>query len=131
VKKTGILNYDISSVIASLGHYQVIVICDAGFPIPLAVKRIDLSLLPGLPSFMDVLKAVEAELCIEEIILAEETNLHSPKRFQEIIDLFPAINHKSIPHSEFKQLSKTAIACIRSGECTPYSNVMLVSGVTY
>jgi D-ribose pyranase len=56
MKKTGIVNQDISQVIAGMGHYQKIIICDAGFPIPDGVRRIDLSLVPGQPAFMEVLK---------------------------------------------------------------------------
>ncbi|QGQ99710.1 D-ribose pyranase [Paenibacillus psychroresistens] len=131
MKKTGIINHSISEVIASMGHYQKIVICDAGFPIPPHVKRIDVSLTPGMPAFMDVLKTILVELCVEDVIIAEETGLYSPQRLEEITTLFPEINPTFVPHTEFKEQSKTAIACIRSGEVTPYSNIILVSGVTY
>ncbi|QGQ97770.1 D-ribose pyranase [Paenibacillus psychroresistens] len=131
MKITGILNHSISEVIASMGHYQEIVICDAGFPIPPGVKRIDLSLTPGMPAFLVVLKTVLLELCVEEVVIAEETGIHSPARLLDIRNIFSELTPTVIPHTEFKQRSKTAIACIRSGECTPYSNIILVSGVTY
>jgi D-ribose pyranase len=131
MKKTGILNQEIAQVIAGMGHYQKIIICDAGFPIPEGVRRIDLALTPGLPAFMDVLSTVMLELCVEEVIIAEETKENSPQRFEEMKDLFPELTPDLIPHTEFKEISKTVKACIRSGECTPYSNIMLVSGVTY
>lgn len=131
MKKIGVLNQEIAQVIAGMGHYQKIIICDAGFPIPDGVRRIDLALTPGLPAFMEVLKTVMLELCVEEVIIAQETVENSPQRFEEMKIQFPGITPSLIPHNEFKEISKTVKACIRSGECTPYSNIMLVSGVTY
>jgi len=131
MKKSGILNKEISDVVASMGHYQSLVICDAGFPIPDGVKRIDLALEPGLPAFMDVLRVTLKELQVEEIVIANETSNQSPERYKEMIALFPGITPKLVPHTEIKRLSHNAKACIRSGECTPYSNLILVSGVTY
>jgi D-ribose pyranase len=131
MKKTGILNYEIAQVIAGMGHYQKIIICDAGFPIPEGVRRIDLALTPGLPAFMDVLTTVMEELYVEEVIISKETTEHSPQRFEEMKAQFPRITPELVAHTEFKEMSKTVKACIRSGECTPYSNIMLVSGVTY
>jgi D-ribose pyranase len=131
MKKTGILNQEMAQVIAGMGHYQKIIICDAGFPIPEGIPRIDLALTPGLPAFMDVLTTVMLELCVEEVIIAKETKENSPQRFEEMKAQFPGLTPDLIPHTEFKEISKTVKACIRSGECTPYSNIMLVSGVTY
>ena len=131
MKKTGILNQDISEVIAGMGHYQEIIVCDAGFPIPEGVRRIDLALEPGLPAFLDVLRVVLKELQVQEIVIAEESRDLSPARYAEMLALFPGISPRLVPHTEFKQMSHEVKACIRSGECTPYSNILLVSGVTY
>ncbi|NPV52450.1 MAG: D-ribose pyranase [Firmicutes bacterium] len=131
MKKTGILNKDVSEVVASMGHYQSLVVCDAGFPIPDGVRRIDLALEEGLPRFLDVLRVVLKELQVEQIVIARETIECSPSRYREITDMFPGLTPKIVSHSDFKEMSKNAKACIRSGECTPYSNIILVSGVTY
>jgi D-ribose pyranase len=131
MKKTGILNKEISDVIAGMGHYQEIIVCDAGFPIPEGVRRIDLALEPGLPAFIDVLRVVLKELQVENVIIASETEEQSPARYQEMRSLFPKLQPQLISHTEFKKKSFVAKACIRSGECTPYSNIILVSGVTY
>jgi D-ribose pyranase len=74
---------------------------------------------------------VMLELCVEEIIIAEETVENSPQRFEEMKAQFPGIKPDLIPHDQFKEVSTTVKVCIRSGECTPYSNIILVSGVTY
>jgi D-ribose pyranase len=131
LKKIGILNKDISEVVAGMGHYQCVIVCDAGFPIPDGVRRIDLSLTPGIPAFLDVLRTILEELCVEEVIIAEETTVFSPGRYEEMTALFPNTPHRLVSHTDFKNISKTVTACIRSGECTPYSNIMLVAGVTY
>lgn len=49
MKKTALLNRDVSEVIASLGHTDMLVICDAGFPVPGDVQRIDLAVAASLP----------------------------------------------------------------------------------
>jgi D-ribose pyranase len=131
MKKIGILNKEISDVIAGLGHTDQIIICDAGFPIPQEVRRIDLALEKGLPSFLDTLRVILKELCVEKIIVEKETKEVSPKRYEEIIELFPNVEVEVIPHVEFKEKSKNVKAIIRTGEFTPYSNLMLISGVIY
>jgi D-ribose pyranase len=131
MKKIGILNKEISDVIAGLGHTDKIIICDAGFPIPQEVRRIDLALEKGLPSFLDTLRVISKELCVEKIIVEKETKEVSPKRYEEIIELFPNVEVEVIPHVEFKEKSKNVKAIIRTGEFTPYSNLMLISGVIY
>jgi D-ribose pyranase len=51
MKRYGILNSHISKVLANLGHTDFIVIADAGLPIPDGVKKIDLAVKTGMPSF--------------------------------------------------------------------------------
>lgn len=131
MKKNGILNKDISEVIAGLGHLDFITVCDAGLPIPLEAKRIDLAVVPGIPSFMDVLSALANELIIQEIIMANELAKMNPELVLRIKEIFPGIETSTIDHDEFKVLTNKSKAYIRTGECTPYANVILVSGVSF
>lgn len=131
MKKTGILNPQLSRVIAETGHTDLLVVTDAGLPIPQEVERIDLSLVSGKPAFLDVLKEMIREVSVEKIILAEETSKISPEMYQDIVSLFPGIEIETMPHAEFKKKTKEARAAIRSGEFTPYANVILVAGVVY
>ena len=62
MKKGGILNPAICSLLAELGHQDELLIVDAGFPLPPDGHVIDLTLTPGIPRFLDVLKAVAEEL---------------------------------------------------------------------
>jgi D-ribose pyranase len=131
LKKNGVLNQEISQLIASMGHLDKMTICDAGLPIPDYVWRIDLAVTPGIPSFMDVCKAVTSELKVQQIILAEELRDRNPKLTQLVKEVYPDVEVLYMPHDEFKLLSTESRAIIRTGECTPFANVILVSGVTF
>ncbi len=131
MKKTGVLNQEISQLIASMGHMDKLTICDAGLPIPDYVWRIDLAVTSGLPGFEAVTKAVASELQVQQIILAEELRDKNPELTHAIKDIFKDSDVVYVPHEEFKRLSTESRAIIRTGECTPFANVMLVSGVTF
>lgn len=108
-----------------------LVICDAGFPIPEETNRIDLALKLGYPSFFEVLDVVLEELEVEKIIIADEVENISPKCYREILNRFPNTPIETIRHEEFKKQSTQAKGIIRTGECVPYSNIILVSGVVF
>ena len=131
MKRTGLLNHRLSEVIARLGHTQRIVVADAGLPIPPGVERIDLAVVPGLPRMLDVLRAIATELEVEQIVMASELLERDKALAEEAGSVFPGAQLSAVPHDEFKRLSEGALAVVRTGECTPYANVMLVSGVTF
>jgi D-ribose pyranase len=131
MKKTGIFNQAISTVVAGMGHTDMLVICDAGFPIPAKVKRIDLAVKPGLPCLVEILETLASELQVERLILAEETLKVSPHVEDAVLRIFNGASVEKISHEQFKELSHQAVAVIRTGEFTPYANVILVSGVVF
>lgn len=131
MKKTGILNADISRVIARMGHTDIIAVVDCGYPIPAGVDRIDLSVKPGMPGILDIVRVLADELEVERVIFAAESGSHCPELIQAAAAGFPEARTESIPHAEFKERAKSAAAVIRTGECTPYSNIMLQSGVAF
>ena len=131
MKKTGILNREISDVVADLGHTDTIVVCDAGLPIPLGVRRIDLAVRPGLPGFLETLKAIAVELQVESWVMAQEVREESPHILDGVRDVFPDAKGDFIPHSEFKERCRNVKAIIRTGEFTHYSNVILMAGVVF
>ncbi len=118
-------------MIASLGHLDQLVIADAGLPVPPGPARIDLAVTRGVPGFVQVLEAVLQELQVERIVLAEEMGRVSPAIRAEINRLLPGIPVEAITHAEFKQRLGEARAVVRTGEFTPYANVILVSGVVF
>lgn len=131
MKKTDIINAPISAVIAKLGHMDTLTIADAGLPIPEEVQRIDLALTKGIPGFIDTLRVVLSEMQLEKVIIAEEMKQISPGILTEIQDLIGGISVEFVPHQHFKDLTIQSRAIIRTGEFTPYANIILVSGVVF
>src|SRR5439155_170131 len=131
MKKSGILNAELMRVIASMGHTDLLVIADSGLPIPASVPRIDLALVAGVPSFLQVLQAVLAELQVEAATVAEEMRQRSPALYQAARHLLGATPLQHIAHEEFKALLPRVRGVVRTGEQTPYANIILQSGVTF
>lgn len=133
MKKKGILNSDISRVLSYMGHTDRICIGDCGLPIPDEVERIDLALKFGVPTFMDTLKTVAEDMKIEKIILADEIKEQNPKVLSEIKELFKDadVDVEYVSHVELKEETKKCKAVIRTGETTPYANVILQSGCIF
>ncbi|MDP2813021.1 MAG: D-ribose pyranase [Erysipelotrichaceae bacterium] len=131
MKKRGILNSDIAKVLVDLGHTDKICIADAGLPVPNGVKKIDLALKKGLPSFIDTLKTVLDDMWIEKIYLANEIKEHNGKVLGEISELVGEVSTTYISHEDFKELTKDCKVVIRTGEMTPYANVILQSNVNF
>ncbi|UFJ41806.1 D-ribose pyranase [Brevibacillus humidisoli] len=131
MKKIGILNSQISKVISELGHTDRIVICDAGLPIPDHVERIDLALTPGTPSFLLTLEAVLQEMQVEKAYWADEIKAKNNELWQRSQALLPDVAQICLSHTELKKLTHGAKAIIRTGECSPYANVILESGVIF
>jgi D-ribose pyranase len=131
VKKQGILNQAISEIVAGMGHLDMIVIGDAGLPIPPMVRRIDLALCAGVPGFLQTVETIASELKVQKLIVAEETFHVSPEVGDRLVELFPDAEQVQVSHDELKALSYQAAAVVRTGEFTPYANVILVSGVVF
>lgn len=135
MKKNGILNSDISRVLSYMGHTDTIAIGDCGLPIPDETERIDLALKFGVPGFMEVLCEMEKEMKIEKIVLAEEIKVQNPTIHEEILKLFEqrkeSCEIEYVSHTELKKRTQNCKAVIRTGETTPYANVILQSGCIF
>ena len=133
MKKHGILNSDISRVLSYMGHTDTIAIGDCGLPIPDEVERIDLALTFGVPAFMDTLKVVVDDMKVEKITLAEEMKEKNPKILEEVKELFQGqeIEIEFVTHTELKARTKDCKAVIRTGENTPYANIILQSNCIF
>jgi len=136
MKRTELLNRHLSALVAALGHLDEIVVADAGLPVPDGVAIIDLAVSPGVPRFREVLAALRSELVIEQAVWAEEASETLAGEMQAEIDLWRGETGKEIrtsrvTHEAFKARSASAKAVIRTGETTPYANIILVSGVSF
>ncbi|MGX7173023.1 D-ribose pyranase [Enterococcus ratti] len=131
MKKTKVINSDISRVIAQMGHFDTLSIGDAGMPVPMSTEKIDLAVDNGIPSFMEVLNNVLEELEVQRIYLAEEIKTENPIILANIQQRLPKTPITFIAHHEMKTNLKQCHAFIRTGEMTPYANVILESGVVF
>lgn len=132
-RNNGTLNGQLARVISETGHTDRIVVTDAGLPIPTGVERVDLAVRPGLPSFLDLLDAVLDEMQIEGALMSEEIRSESPEMLTAIEERLAArgVSATFVPHVQFKEATAGARAAVRSGEFTPYANVLLTAGVVY
>lgn len=131
MKKDRILNPQLLTAVATTGHTDYLVIADCGLPIPRGVEVIDVSVRVGLPRFMDVLKAIDSELVVESAIVASEIDEKNPQVWQEISDELRGLPIEKLPHEAFKEYTKRAKYIIRTGETSPYANVILIGGVNF
>ena len=136
MKKTGTLNAQLSRTIAQMGHSDRLVIGDSGLPIPRGREVIDLALTKNIPTFIDTVKVVLEELEVESVVIASELETMNKRRYEELMEALHAaqINGvKKVPHEEFKTMTENGgnIAFVRTGEATPYANVILIAGVTF
>lgn len=127
------INPALSRVISETGHTDLIIVTDAGLPIPQGAERIDLAYRPGAPAFLDVLDTVLAELVVEGATVSAEVAEKSPEVLDALRERFAGMGFEIelVPHREFKQRTHAARAFVRSGEFTPYANVILHAGVAY
>ncbi len=131
MRKGKLLNSKIVSVLSKMGHTDQLTIGDAGLPIPDTAERIDLALVNGVPGFMETVKAIEADMVIEKLILANEIRENNPEVLKALEKLFEGIEIEFVSHEAFKEKTGTSKAVVRTGECTPYANIILQSGVDF
>lgn len=137
----GLLNPALVSHVARLGHMDTFVIADCGLPIPRDIPVVDLSLVFGVPRFQDVLNAVLAEVVVEGATIADQTTdevagwiTQAIKSGQESHAQGPQVDDgffTRVDHAELKELTKQASFVIRTGETTPYANVIFSCGVPF
>ncbi len=131
MKKHGILNAQLAGCIAALGHKDLFMIGDAGMPIPKGVTIVDLAVTAGIPGFAQVLDAVLEETVVEGYTVAEEIKEHNPQLWAHIRQQLPKAEVSYLSHTDLKKMSAQVKFAIRTGECTPYPNIILRAGVAF
>ncbi|MET7882446.1 D-ribose pyranase [Streptomyces avermitilis] len=129
MKKAGILNRHLAGALAELGHGHGVLVCDAGMPIPVGPKVVDLAFRVGVPSFAEVLDGLLDELVVEGATAAREVREANPGATALLETRFPAL--ELVSHEELKSLSADARLIVRTGEARPYANVLLRCGVFF
>jgi len=129
VKRGGLLHPDLNFFVSMLGHTDRFCVADAGLPIPEEVPRVDLAFVPGRPSFQDVLEAVLEAVVVEHAFCAAQASSELKGLLKQVLG--PGCPLEEVPHEELKSMLRTVRFVVRTGECTPYANVILQSGVFF
>ena len=132
MKRNGLLHADLNRIIAAMGHTDTLVIGDVGLPVPHGVPCIDLAVLPGTPAFATVFEAIFAELAVERATVASEIHAHNPSMaaLKERLEA-GGLAVDELYHEDFKAATRRAVAVVRTGETSPYANIILHAGVTF
>ena len=128
MRRGGILQPALGRLLSSTGHTDYFTVCDRGFPVPAGPERIDLALVDGIPTVLDVLRAVHAEWVIDRVLITEEMERVSPERVTEIRAVVGGVPLQVITHLDLKRLAPEGKATVRTGDTVPYANIILVSG---
>ena len=131
MKRTTLLHAELSEVIARLGHGDLLVIGDAGLPIPDGPRRIDLAVSANVPRLRDVLAAVLAEMQVESALIADELAPANETVHGELLRQLGRTPLSTVSHEQFKAATRGARAIVRTGEFSPYANVILRAGVVF
>lgn len=130
MKRGKILNSELSHAIASMGHGDLMIVCDAGFPIPNEVWRIDLAIVQDVPDLETVLTAISEAFIAEKVSYAAEMAENNPPLLEKVQRIFSASEHAPIPHEQIlNEMAAKAKVIVRTGAFDPWGNILLYSGV--
>ena len=129
MRPDGLWHPRLLEILAAAGHGDLIVVADAGLPVPRGVERVDLLWRRGEPGFVPLLRAVLEECVIEHATLAEE--LSDPTLRRDLEQVLDGIPVELRPHEELKRLTEGAVVAVRTGAATPYANAVLRCGVAF
>jgi D-ribose pyranase len=129
MKELGILNRGIAKIISEQGHRDLLMVCDAGFSIPVGMEVIDVSISENKPGVVEILNELKKYFSVEKMIMANETKSVSPTLFKKISNVWSDnMEVELLDQVVFRQKSKEVKAVIRTGEFSAFGNVILVSG---
>jgi D-ribose pyranase len=126
--KSGILNPRLLSLLAHVRHTNTLVIADRGFPFWPQLETVDLSIVDDLPTVLQVLSAVRGSCVIGKAWMAREFLRGNDRRTQaRFVTALKGASVKFEPHVDFRKRVPNAIGLIRTGDTTPYANMILES----
>lgn len=125
-----ILNNELMYAIASMGHTDLMIVCDAGFPIPDGAWRIDLAVVQDVPDLETVLSAIAQVMIVEKVGYAAEMAENNPPLHDTVHRLFPTSDVEPVPHSAILgEMAHRAKVIVRTGAFDPWGNILLYGGV--
>lgn len=125
----GILNPNLLSLLARVRHTNTLVIADRGFPFWPGLETIDLSLVDGVPTVLQVLSAVRQNHVVLQAFMAEEfLRVNTTTTRDALTAACGGVSITYEPHDLFKHRVPRAIGLVRTGDTVQYANMILVSG---
>ena len=125
-----ILNAELSYAIAKMGHGDLMIVCDAGFPIPRDTWRVDLALVPDVPDLETVLTAISGAFIAERVAYAAEMAENNGPLLAKVRRIFPEADASTLPHTQILgEMAAKAKVIVRTGAFDPWGNILLYSGV--
>jgi D-ribose pyranase len=126
--KSGLLNPAVLSLLARIRHTNTLVIADRGFPCWPQVETVDLSLVDGIPTVLQVLNAIRPNFIIGRAFAAREFRQHNPVSSRSALaSALKGVPLTFEPHVTFKRRVPQAIGLIRTGDPVPYANLIIES----
>src|SRR4051794_13008910 len=126
--KTGILNPQINSLISRVRHTNMLVIADRNFPYWPMIETVDIALIDHVPTVLQVFNAINANFVIGQIFMASEFQQHNSPAAQDLfLTALASVDVTFESHIDLKRRVPAAIGLIRTGDPTPYANMVLVS----
>jgi D-ribose pyranase len=130
MKKGTMLNAELSHAIGTMGHLDLMIVCDAGFPIPRDIWRIDLAIMPDLPDLETILNLISGSFIAEKVGYASEMADANPPLLDKVHKIFPASAYEPVPHQVIlTEMAHKAKVIVRTGAFDPWGNILLYSGV--
>ena len=126
--QSGILNPQLLSLLSRVRHTNTLVIADHAFPFWPQLETVDLSLVAGVPTVLQILDAVLANWKCGAIWMAAEFKQHNDRKTANTFRrACRGVPMHFEPHVELKKRVPHAIGLIRTGDTTIYSNLILES----
>ncbi len=130
MKRGTILNAELNHAIASMGHGDLMIVCDAGFPIPLDAWRVDLAIVQDIPDLSTILTAIAGDFVAEKVGYADTLPTYNAPLLATVQRLFPDSDHYMTAHETILgELAAKAKVIVRTGAFDPWGNIVLHSGV--
>ena len=130
IRKQTIINAEINYMLGSMGHSDILLITDAGFPIPKDAWLIDLAITRDFPDLISVLDIIGKEFIAEKIIYADYVPSHNSPLNKELKRIFSDCEHELIPHEMMMtEIRDNAKGFIRTGGICLWGNIALISGI--
>ena len=124
----GILNPHLLSLLARVRHTNTLVIADRGFPFWPQLETVDLALVDGIPTVLQVLDALAPNFVLGRAFAAEEFRTHNaaavPAALAARLAGVPLVFE---PHAEFKKRVPLAVGLVRTADTLPYANLIIES----